>query len=54
MAIISFDEVAAISMALHKYMEEDVHDKESYKITIKRKPWQFIQPQGQTTIIIKK
>jgi hypothetical protein len=54
MAIISFYEVAAISMALHKYMEEDVHDKESYKITIKRKPWQFIQPQEPSMRIIKK
>lgn len=54
MAIISFYEVAAISMALHKYMEENAHDQESYKITIKRKPWQFIQPQGPTMRIIKK
>ena len=28
---------AAISMALHQYMNENAHDKESYKITIKRK-----------------
>ena len=28
---------AAISMALHQYLNENAHDKESYKITIKRK-----------------
>lgn len=28
---------AAIGMALHQYLNETVHDKESYKITIRRK-----------------
>jgi hypothetical protein len=31
------EEAAAISMAMHRYMSETVHDIESYIITIKRK-----------------
>lgn len=33
----NYFEVAAIAMALHDYMESDIHDVESYKITIKRR-----------------
>ena len=31
-------EAAAIAMALNLYMNEEMHDEESYVITIKRKP----------------
>ena len=31
-------EAAAIAIALNMYMNEEVHDEESYVITIKRKP----------------
>lgn len=31
-------ETAAIAMALNLYMNEEMHDEESYVITIKRKP----------------
>ena len=31
-------EAAAIGIALNMYMNEDMHDEESYVITIKRKP----------------
>lgn len=34
---ISEEEAAAIGLALHRYMNETVHDMESYIITIKRK-----------------
>ena len=33
----SEEEAAAIAMALHRYMNDTVHDTESYIITIKRK-----------------
>ena len=31
-------EAAAIAIALNMYMNEEMHDEESYVITIKRKP----------------
>ena len=33
----SEEEAAAIGMALHQYLNDTVHDTESYIITIKRK-----------------
>lgn len=35
--IIPEETAAAIALALKNYMREDVHDKESYRITIRRK-----------------
>lgn len=36
-AIIPEETAAAIALALRNYMKDDVHDKESYRITIRRK-----------------
>lgn len=42
MATASFFEVAAISLALQDYMENNCHDAESYRLTIKRRPARII------------
>lgn len=42
MATANYLEVAAISMALHDYMENNCHDVESYTLTIKRRPARII------------